>query len=72
MIIRLKQNLNSVSVFVLITVTLIHYVFTQPLYHEQDVTTLSQFFKQSKAGLNSEFSFSKTGCRTKVKKFSLQ
>ena len=28
-------------------------------------------YKWSKAGLNSEFSFSKTGCPTKIKEFSL-
>ena len=33
------------------------YVSTQPIYYEQDETQ-GQFFKQSTAGLNSEFSFS--------------
>ena len=34
-----------------------HYKLTQPLGYEQDVTQ-GQIFKQSKAGLNSKFSFS--------------
>ena len=46
------------------------FVFTQPLYHGQDVTH-GQFFKRNKADLNSEFSFSETGCLTKAKELSL-
>ena len=38
--------------------------------HEQDVTE-DQLFKQSLTGLNSKFSFPKTGCNTKVKEPSL-
>ena len=42
-------NLESL-VFVL------EYVFTQPLHSTGEDLTQSQFFKQNKAGLNSEFS----------------
>ena len=44
-------------------------VFAQPLCYGQDVTQ-GQFLR-SKVALNSEFSFSKTGCLTKVKEPSL-
>ena len=38
--------------------------------HEQDATQV-QFCKQSLTGLNSEFSFSKASCHSKVKEPSL-
>ena len=38
--------------------------------HEQDVTQ-GQFFKWSKTGLNSEFSFSLAGCLNKARELSL-
>ena len=47
----------------------LHRYLLTPLL-EQDVTQ-GQFFKKSLTGSNSEFSFSQTGCHTKVKDFSL-
>ena len=41
------------------------------MYLRNQVVTQSQFFKRSKASLNSEFSFSKTGYLTKTKEPSL-
>ena len=46
------------------------YVFIRFLYHGQNVTE-GLIFKRSKVGLNSEFSFSLTGCQTKAKERSL-
>ena len=47
----------------------IKYVFTQALCHEQNVTR--SIFKQSTAGLNSEFSFCKTGWLNKAQELGL-
>ena len=46
------------------------FIYLPTSLHEQHATQ-SQCFKQSLTGLNSEFSFSKTGCYTKVKEHSL-
>ena len=47
------------------------YVFTHTLHYGQNVKQ-DHFFKQSTAGLNSEFSFFKTGCLTKAEESSLK
>ena len=41
------------------------------LFCQEEDETQGQFFKQSTTGLNSGFSFSKTGCHTKIKESSL-
>ena len=51
---------------------LFKYLFIQSLCCEQDVTQGQFFFlKQSMASLNSEFSFSLTGCLIKTKELTL-
>ena len=46
------------------------YMYLPTPIHKQDVTQV-QSFQQNLAGLHLEFSFSKTGCHTKVKEPSL-
>ena len=46
------------------------YEFPWYILNREDLT-LGQFFYRSKAGLNSEFSFSQTGCLNKAKESSL-
>ena len=56
-------------VFLIIWVSFVYPIYlTPPL--GQDMTQ-GQFFKRSLAGLNSEFSFSKTSCLTKAEEPSL-
>ena len=45
----------------------LEYACTQPLLHHGQDVAQGQFFKRSKAGVNSEFFFSETGCLTKAK-----